>query len=430
MLPPIFCLLALIYSTTYKNGDVGVQIALPSDAIVVATSQLPPSCMISNSKSSINWHLRLDRSANPTQLQPKEFVHQLRSQRQDPEGTTVLADSSLKTDVSAGWWLVVEEPDGVFGWFAVPAIGNQMLVASVLTTKEGWEMHGSTLQQSLKSIAILDPIALVNEKMASLDASSAVLEQLNEQSLQALVGFHEWRRIQEITENGALERELGYMQVSVTTGNRKSINDLQTESGDPADGIIVTIRSRILPNPETGVVVDAVGQYWMSWDGKDERWTNRITRWFDRVSAIKSETGIRSRAKLGMAKPSLLVMQQDLTSNAIETPFQTSTEEPWLPSALVWVIGPVLKTSTASTFIWHAYDNSTEPKVTTRRDVISLNSDGTKTITTSFGITGDEMTTTVDQYGRLVKQVQQGNLLITGSTKETLEQIWQPKNLW
>jgi hydroxymethylpyrimidine/phosphomethylpyrimidine kinase len=386
--------------------------------------------MISNSKSSVKWHLRLDRTANPTQLQPKELVHQIRSQRQDPDGTIVLADSSLKTDVSAGWWLAVEEPDGVFGWFAVPAIGNQMIVASILTTKEGWKMYGATLHQSLKSISILDPIALVNEKMASLDASSAILANLNEQSLQALVGLHEWRRVQEIAENGAVERELGYMQVSVTTGNRKAINDLQTETSDPADGIIVTIRSRILPNPETGVIVDAVGLYWMSWDGKDERWTNRITRWLDRVSAVQSETGIRSRARLGMANPSLLVMQQDLTSNAIETPFQSTTEDPWLPSALVWVIGPVLKTSTASAFIWHAYDNTVEPKIATRSDVVTSNTDGTKTITTSFGIAGDEITTTVDHTGRLVKQVQQGNLLITGSTKETLRQIWQPKNLW
>jgi hypothetical protein len=430
MLSPIFFLLAVIYSSPYKNGDVGLQIALPSDGIVVATSQIPPSCMISSSNSSIKWHLRLDRASNPSQILPKEFVHQMRARRNDQEGTTILADSAMHTAHSEGWFIALEEPSGVFGWFGVPAIGNQMVVASVLTTKEGWELHGKAILQSLKSIVILDPITLVNEKIESLNASTAVLARLNKQSLQSLVGFHEWRRIQEVDPNGVAVRELGYMQVSVNEGHRKDINDLQPIKGELADGIIVEIRSRILPNPDTGVVVDAVGRYWMSWDGKDERWSNRITRWLDRVSAVKSETGIRSRAKLGMANPSLLVMQQDLTSNAIETPFQAKTEDPWLPSALFWVIGPILNESTASSFIWYAYENTTAPTIATRSDVISLNDDGTKTITTSFGIPGDEMHTTIDHKGRLLKQLQQGTLLISGSTKETLRQLWQSKNLW
>ena len=324
----------------------------------------------------------------------------------------------------------MEEPERIFGWFAIPTVGNQMVVASILTNKEAWEVYGEHVLQSLQSIEILDPIALIHEKIDGLNASSAVLSHLSEKNLQPLIGFHAWRRIQTIDDSGAPEREIGYMQVSVATGNKKDISDLQKEHSLPANGIIVTIRSRIRPNPETGVIVDSVGHYWMSWDGKDERWSNRITRWLDRVSSVKSETGLRSRAKLGTVNPSLLVMQQDLTSNAIETPFQTTTQDPWLPRALVWIIGPLLKDSNASNFIWYTYDNSSEPRVVTRTDVISYNTDGTKTIATSFGLSGDEISTTVDHSGQLIKQVQLGNILISGSTKETLRQIWQPQNLW
>jgi len=374
------------------------------------------------------WHLRLDRSPNPTDLTPKEFVHQIRGRREDPTGTIVLADSALKIGDIECWWLLLEEPSGTFGWLAFPAIGKQVIVASVLTNKDGWKRGGEQVMQSLQSIELLDPIALVSEKMSGLDASSSVLAQLNEQSLQSLIGFHEWRRIQTTDRSGA--SDIGYMQVSISTGTVKDINDVKKEHVDPPDGIIVTVRSRILPNPETGVVIDGVGHYWMSWNGKDERWSNRITRWLDRVSAVKSETGIRSRAKLGMSKPSLLVMQQDLTSNAIETPFQAITEEPWMPRALSWILGPLLKDSNAPRFIWHIYDNSSTPRIATRTDIISMNADGTKTIASDFGSRGNTVSTTVDNNGRLIKQTQQGNILITGSSKETLRQIWQPQNLW
>ena len=428
MFPQLLLLFALIYNPAYKNGDVGVQIVLPADSVVAATSQIPPSCMISSSNPSVMWHLRLDRSPNPSNLTPKVIVHQTRSRRDDPEGTKVLVDSALKIGDIDGWWLLLEESSGVYGWLAMPAIGNQTLVASVLTNKEGWNLCGDRLVRSLQSIVLLDPIARIGEKIDGLDASTSVLAGLSKESLQPLIGFHEWRRIQTADDSGAAD--IGYMQVSISAGTMRDINDVKAEGEEPPYGIIVTVRSRILPNPETGVVVDGVGHYWMSWDGKDERWSNRITRWLDRVSAVKSETGIRSRAKLGMAKPSLLVMQQDLTSNAIETPFQVTTEEPWMPRALSWILGPLLKDNHSSRFLWHMYDNSTKPRITTCRDIISSNADGTKTITSDFGSNGNAVSTTVDHNGFLVRQIQQGNILITGSTKETLQQIWQPQNLW
>ena len=64
MFPQLLLLFALIYNPAYKNGDVGVQIVLPADSVVAATSQIPPSCMISSSNPSVMWHLRLDRSPN------------------------------------------------------------------------------------------------------------------------------------------------------------------------------------------------------------------------------------------------------------------------------------------------------------------------------------------------------------------------------
>ena len=450
MLSPILLLLPLIYSVPYKNGDVGIQIELPTESVVSATSQLPPFCMISSSNSVAMWHLRLDRSPNPSELSPKEYVQRIRSRRVDPEGTKVLAESALKirgnlrirgqapaagqkmpsTVEIEGWWLVVQEPEGVFGWLAIPTFGRQMLVAGTFTKKDVWDTHGETLVKALESMQLLDPVALITEKLNSLDAASVILSTLNKRTLLPLVGFHEWRRIQSIDENDVVQDEIGYMQVSVAAGNNKELNDIREERPRPPSGIIVTLRSRILPNPETGVVVDTVGKYWMSWDGKDERWSNTITRWLDRVKTVKSETGLRNRAALGSSQPTILVMQQESNSIVTDEPFKAAIQEPWLPRALIWVMGPLLKNTDSPRFVWYCYDNPGKPMTTTRTDVLTKNSDGTKTITTTFDSNGDALRTIVDHDGRLVQQVSQGNFLITGSSKDTLQRIWQPKNLW
>jgi len=459
MLSTILLLLPLIYSVPYKNGDVGVQIELPTESAISATSQLPPFCMISSSNSGAIWHLRLDRSANPSELNPKDYVHFIRSRRVDPEGTKVLADSALtirgnwenqgipgvrgvrgealaagqklpSTVEIAGWWLVVQESEGVFGWLAIPTFGRQMLVAGIFTSKDVWDTHGGMLVEALESLQLLDPVALITEKINGLDAASVIISTLNKQTVRPLVGFHEWRRIQSIDENGVVQDEIGYLQVSVTAGNNKELNDVREESPTPPNGIIVTLRSRILIHPETGVVVDTVGKYWMSWDGKDERWSNKITRWLDRAKTVKSETGLRNRAALGSAQPTILVMQQESNSIVTEEPFKAATQEPWLPRALIWVMGPLLKNADSQRFVWYCYDNPGKPKITTRTDVLTKNSDGTKTITTTFDSAGDTLRTIVDHDGRLVQQVQQGSFLITGSSKDVLQRIWQPKNLW
>jgi hypothetical protein len=426
----------IFFGSIYKNSDVGVQISLPEQASVVANSQIPPYCIISSPSPNNMWHLRLDRSPNPSNLSPKEIVHQIRSRREDPAGTKVLADNELTVgddEGSIGWWLLLEEPKGVFGWLAIPSIGKQTVIASVLTTKDVWKTQGNSLLESMQTLKILDPIELVNQKMDGLDAAEDILSTLCKKTLEPLAGFHEWRRIQSTDSSTGSTNDVGYMQVSIESGNANEITKNSPSGSTNPSGIIVSLRLRLVPNPETGVVVDSVGNYWMSWDGMEERWSNRITRWMERASSVKTETGIRNRAKLGMAKPTILVMQQDMSSNEIETPFQAITEKPWLPRALTWIIGPLLcknNANNAKRIIWHCYDNNGVPRATTRTDIVSLNGDGTKTIHTDFGSATDKITSTFNYDGRLIKQIQQGNILVTGSSKDVLRRIWEPKNLW
>jgi hypothetical protein len=173
----------------------------------------------------------------------------------------------------------------------------------------------------------------------------------------------------------------------------------------------------------------------MSWDGKDERWSSKTTRWLDKISATKSETGIRNRAQLGAPKPKLLVVQQDLTTNVIEDPFEVAVTDPWMPRALAWITGPLFasidtSTTSSTTYRWRCYDNVGRQKVIVRIDEVVVNDDETCTLTSQFGEGGETTTTTFDRNGHTIKQVLPNNTVVTSCTKEMIDSIWEPKNLW
>ena len=170
----------------------------------------------------------------------------------------------------------------------------------------------------------------------------------------------------------------------------------------------------------------------MSWDGKEERWSNRVTRWMEKARATECETGLRNRPEIGSPKSRLMVVQQNLTADVIEEPFKTLAENPWLPRALVWIIGPFLSyIDEDSHFIWKAYENSGGvQRVVTRTDRLENQPDGTRVISTYFGEENDSMWTTIDPNGRVILQEQRGGAFVTGTTQDTLRAIWGPRDLW
>ncbi len=151
----------------------------------------------------------------------------------------------------------------------------------------------------------------------------------------------------------------------------------------------------------------------------------------DKISATKSETGLRNRPEIGSPRARLLVLQ-DLTSDVIETPFKTITEEPWLPRALIWVLGPLLSDSSHDAhYVWRTYENSGgRQRVVTRIDRVHELPNGTRRISTTFGEMEESLWTVVDEKGRLVHQKQKGGAVVIGTTKEKLKEIWGPRNLW
>jgi hypothetical protein len=127
-----------------------------------------------------------------------------------------------------------------------------------------------------------------------------------------------------------------------------------------------------------------------------------------------------------------MVIQQDLTSDIIETPFKTLSQDPWLPRALVWILGPILSSvNHDACFIWKTYENSGGvQRVVIRTDSIEKYPDGTRVITTRFGEENVSVWTTIDPNGRMILQEQKEDAFVTGTTEDVLRAIWSPRNLW
>ncbi len=426
-------ILCLLMGTSYQNGVVGINIDLPANSVVTGTNTQPPFCVISSGKSSIKWNLRIEKRANPTSLTPKEYVDSAIKSVQAPEGTVTLFDTGLPLEAPVGWWTVLhhtkQQNQSIIGRFAMPAKGKQMIMATLVTNAEGWRYGKDLFENTLLSIEPLDPVTLLHEKITALDTGSAFLASLSEESLHHLDGFREWRRIQAV-ENDGTKRDIGYAFVAVELGTMQDIEKTTRSENSAPTGIIVTFQTRLVPNLETGVVSDTNARYWMSWDGQDERWSSKMSRWVDDIRATTSETGIRNRPQLGAPKSKLLVVTQDLSTSLVEPPFKIDIQHPWLPRTLTWITGPLFSPATTSKqYRWWCYDTIESQKVLTRFDSLTVLPNEQFTLTTQFGEGSEGATTLFDHDGKLIKQTLQGNITITGSTQEAIKKIWGPRNL-
>ena len=423
----------------YKNGSVGFSLNLPENATVVATSSNPPSCLISGGDLSDNsitgWHLRVDRSPNAGNFSAKKIALELKNRHETSKETIELQNQAIKIGFQNCHWLLIKEKgediQPLFGWLVIPVVGNQYLVANLLTTDAGWESNRAAINGIISSIKALDPVLLIEERLKSIEHSSSFLESLNQRNLGKLVGLNEWRSIQLQQDSDLLPEDIGYMHLVVWEGTADAIEKFEKlEQGEP-EGIIISLQSRVVADADKGIVVDSLSQYWMSFDGKNERWKHQTKRWMDGAQVLESETGILIPAKLGQPITKLRVFKENLTSKTIESPFEISIEEPWLPRAMHFVIGELLsKTTEGKKFFWKTFDNTSGQQMVTRIDHLSKENNNQTLVETSFGEQGIVLRTRLDEHGDFISQEQMGGILIKISSPEQLKEIWEPRNLW
>lgn len=437
MFLPQFILVALTLTslavTPYKNLTIGIEILLPTTGRVVATSNNPPSCMVKGGNERGTWHLRLDRVLDTQQRTPQELVHFAFARNASPEGTTIIEDRSINIGVVQGWWLRTSLPiddaqDSTLCWLAMPFPGGQALMASILTTNDGWDLHGTALLSSLETIQVMDPAKILTDRLEGLDQAISLLSDLSATSLDVSIDTSSWRRIQQFNDGDIRPTDIGYARIQSRIGNKSEIGS--TNSDDTQLGLIVEVHSRLIPDQISQIVTDTTGYYWMSFDGKEERWSSVSTRWKGEIRTSQQETGILQRPSLGNPNPKLLILRQDTTSNRQLSPIEVELASPWLPKTLTWVIGHWLAETRPAQLSWRTLNDYIDPPhETMRSDNIESTANGF-TVTTRLGDSDVAIITEYDNEGKLLRRELGEGIVIFGTDERTLRSIWEPKKLW
>jgi len=418
----------------YQNGSVGFALELPEQSSVTASNANPPSCLISGGQAENVWHIRFDRGANPDGLSPKNIALELKNKHSDPNGTEIIQNQAVYIGDVTGHWILIQEKgsasEAFFGWLVLPLKGEQYIAANLLTTESGWRMHSNSISGLISSISLLDPVALIKERLKSIEHSANLLNSLNESMLSSLLTIDEWRRITMWSEQDQKYQDIGYLHLICWKGSRSAIEDFDARSEKENVGIIVSVQSRIVSDESKGIVVDTVGQFWMSFDGKQEQWKKQTKRWMNGAQVMESETGILLAAKLGQPRTKLRVFSENLTSMTINDPYEIAIESPWLPKALHWVLPELLARQQNANYFWKTFENAGGMKqIATRVDTIKQVNNAV-TIDTSFGEQGVIFETMLSKNGKFLSQKQAGDLRIEQSSQAELAPIWVPRNLW
>lgn len=424
---------ALAAAEPYKNMSIGMEITLPAAATVVATSSEPPSCMIQGGKGQSPWHMKIDRILETNQKTAQELTMLAYERQKSEDKTRILDDRAITIGNIEGWWMrtslyIKDAEESTLCWLALPVHGNQAIMASILTTKEGWQRSGPSIMASLQTLVSLSPAAVLTQRMVGLDSASTLLSDLTPESLSASIGVSHWRQIQQYQEDQVRPLDIGYAHITSRIGTISEIGTSATDIDEK--GLLVEVRSRIMPNQQTKIVTDTLGYYWMSFDGKEEMWSSTATRWKGKISTVEKETGIRNRPTLGEPNPKLLILRQDLTSNRQLSPVEVKIKNPWLPKTLTWVIGPWLSKTRPSHLSWRTLNDYIDPPAETMRtDEIQSTNIGFS-VTTRMGDSDALVVTQYDSDGQFLRRTLGNGAVIFGTNEKTLKAIWEPKGLW
>ncbi|MBC8523394.1 hypothetical protein H8D29_05650, partial [PVC group bacterium] len=286
----------------YKNMSIGMEISLPSDGKVVATSSEPPSCMIQGGFGQSSWHMKFDRVLDTQKKSARELVQLALERHKSSGGIKIIDDMAMQCGKIEGWWTRISLPikdgrDSTICWLVLPIRGNQALMASILTTQEAWQLSGKSLLSSIQSIKPLDPLTTLSVRITGLDNATTLLSDLSAQSLSEVIGISSWRQIQKSQDGQIRPIEIGYAHIESRIGTKNEVG--AGKESNQEKGLVVEIHSRIIPDQESQIVTDTSGYYWMSFDGKEEIWSSTSTRWKGKIQTTQKETGIRQRPSLG-----------------------------------------------------------------------------------------------------------------------------------
>lgn len=242
--------------------------------------------------------------------------------------------------------------------------------------------------------------------------------------LSNLTESSDWYRLYTVSGDGE-EREYGYARVRIAPGRRGDITGKpagQYTDAERAEGVTVEIATRVLP-PDGGVA-DIVSTFFMTNDRQGEDWKIVATH---RTDAGQSHT----RSIIGNRDGTSAIVRESTGSTNLRPRTLKIRSEGYLSQAEIYLLPRILPKADrmAEAGFWHVVWSRLD--VVFRSDRIEPHETlgNTWTITTSVPSEGGDVTTRVDESGRITSRTTAEGMQWQPITLRRLRDLWRQKGL-
>lgn len=294
----------------------------------------------------------------------------------------------------------------VFGRAFVP-IGNGRLVQFQLSVDaDRFDNGRAVFERVYKSLQVRDPQVMVEQRRRLIDAGIKAWQTITPELMEKSLVPEQLFRI--IAEG----RDVGYM----------AVRQLQT-SQMQVEGIQVEMQSRVI---EGNRAIDTQSHFFLSWDGRTEVWSIRIT---DRpMAGVAARGGPDARemtfAETGLRANGLISVKRDGISG-LKKFYWPTPPQGYLSVVEAALLGQLLAHHDGDTEMgFYAYAPGIA-KVTLRTDQFERLADGSYRVTTRPTPEGADIVSLYDPRGRLLKQDLPQNREMIPTTKQQISALWK-----
>lgn len=283
-----------------------------------------------------------------------------------------------------------------------------LAVLQFRTSADHFEQDRPYFEAVLQSVELADPQELDRQRHMRIAQGELWRKDLTPQKLRQALGEPQWFRV---LKDG---RDVGFIRMRQ-----------QSEKVLAEPGISIEVQSRVQATAEE--VIDSLGEYFASDDGKTELWSIRTTRRPARSQPLNQsqdpqeltwvETGVRSGATITVHRQS----PTDIKDLSWQMPTQG-----YLSQVELLLLPALLPHDQATEMAFYAY-YADEGRLTLRTFRVQPLGDGRYQVHDRPAPDRMEETSVYDAQGRLIQRQTVNGLLIVPAQPEQIQQIWRAR---
>lgn len=325
----------------------------------------------------------------------------------------------------------------VHGYTVFQTAPGEFVLFDVKTLDSDFAKSRPVYEATLATARFSDVAMLMANRGAAVEAGSDFLARMSDPDYDAAINLlrDQWYRLAKPAAGGADNdaEEVAYRRVRANRGSRGEIDPSSRREKwgqvEREAGIVVRIDARYL-QPQTSQVVDWVGIYWVSNDGKSEAWSvQQAIRDRDpakKKASVMTETGAREGDQMSVSLTGNGQENRRIKPDVPKIGYISQVHAFLLPSLLV-------QKNATGQFGFYVYQSQTDTgSITMRRDQVKAEEGLQKTysITTQLAEDRPAQVSMYRESGELIQTIFAADKLNwTPTTLNRLAELWKAKGL-